>query len=165
MSIVTLDLSLTATGFCADRRSETWTTKLRGHERLQYIRDAVYASLVYEKPSCVFIEGFAFGAKGSSVYEIGGLGWMVRHLLWEFNVPYATVPPSSLKKYATGKGNANKDEMIAAAIRRFGFPGSDNNAADAWLLWHLANEHLGHPVVSVPKLQAEQAAKVEWTRR
>jgi hypothetical protein len=50
--------------------------------------------------------------------------------------------------------------MIAAAIRRFGFKGSDNNEADAYLLWCMARHAYGHPVARVPLVQSECVGKV-----
>ena len=46
------------------------------------------------------------------------------------------VPVGTVKRHATGKGNAGKDEMIAAARAR-GFSLADDNEADAIaiLLW------------------------------
>lgn len=47
---------------------------------------------------------------------------------------YKTVSPSELKKFATGKGNADKAKMIAAAKERW--PGreyTDNEADAAWV--------------------------------
>jgi Holliday junction resolvasome RuvABC endonuclease subunit len=51
-------------------------------------------------------------------------------------IPYEGVPVGTIKKYATGKGNANKDAMIDAARSR-GFSPADDNEADAIaiLLW------------------------------
>ncbi len=46
-------------------------------------------------------------------------------------VPYATVHTSTLKKWATGKGNAGKAEMIEAAKRLLGRKPIDDNEADA----------------------------------
>ena len=37
-------------------------------------------------------------------------------------VPFQGVPVATIKKFATGKGNANKDEMVAAVCSRFGCP-------------------------------------------
>lgn len=53
-------------------------------------------------------------------------------------VPYEGVPVGTIKKHATGKGNANKDAMIAAARVR-GFSPADDNEADAIaiLFWAL----------------------------
>ena len=52
-------------------------------------------------------------------------------------IPYQGIPVGTIKKYATGKGNAKKPEMIAAAQARW--PNQrilDDNQADA--LWILA---------------------------
>lgn len=160
--IIALDLSLTATGFCEGQRIEVWRTKLKGHQRLDYILGAVQAATSHGAP-LVFIEGFSFGSKGSSLYEIAGLGYLVRHHLWLQGIPFGIVAPSTLKKYATGKGNAGKPDMLDAAIRRFDYQGPpDDNAVDAFLLWHLANQHLGHPLVSVPKNQIPAPDKIAW---
>ncbi len=51
-------------------------------------------------------------------------------------IPYAGIPVGTIKKHATGKGNANKDAMIAAAVAR-GFAPVDDNEADALALLHL----------------------------
>ncbi len=45
-------------------------------------------------------------------------------------VPYQGVPVGTIKKHATGKGNANKAAMIAAARTR-GYSPADDNEADA----------------------------------
>ena len=50
--------------------------------------------------------------------------------------PYEGVPVGTIKRYATGKGNADKAAMIAA-MRARGFAPADDNEADALalLLW------------------------------
>jgi hypothetical protein len=45
-------------------------------------------------------------------------------------IPYRGVPVATIKRHATGKGNANKDAMMAAARAR-GFSPTDDNEADA----------------------------------
>ncbi len=52
-------------------------------------------------------------------------------------IPYQGVPVGTIKKHATGKGNASKDDMIAAVIKR-GFNPADDNEADALALLHWA---------------------------
>lgn len=52
-------------------------------------------------------------------------------------IPYQGVPVGTIKKHATGKGNASKDDMIAAVIKR-GFSPADDNEADALALLHWA---------------------------
>ena len=54
-------------------------------------------------------------------------------------IPYQGVPVGTIKKHATGKGNASKDEVIAA-VRARGHTPSDDNEADALALLHWAVE-------------------------
>lgn len=66
-------------------------------------------------------------------------GGLLGHLTaWceEHGVPYSGEPVGSIKKYATGKGNANKEAMIEA-VKSWGFSPKDDNEADALALLHL----------------------------
>ena len=60
--------------------------------------------------------------------------WCERH-----QIPYQGIPVGTIKKHATGKGNASKDEMVAAA-RALGHAPVDDNEADAIALLYLAIE-------------------------
>ena len=56
-------------------------------------------------------------------------------------VMYIGFSAATIKKFATGKGNAKKPQMIAAAELRFDFPVIDDNHADAlWILEFARNE-------------------------
>ena len=57
-------------------------------------------------------------------------------------IPYAGVPVGTIKHHATGKGNAPKQAMIAAA-RAHGFSPADDNEADAIAILHWAIETRG----------------------
>lgn len=136
MNIVALDLSLTETGWAGNDGYGTWPSKrLRGHERLDFIM-ANLEDILPRPTHAVFIEGFSFGSKGRAIYEIGGLGYLVRHQLWKWGVPYCEVPPSTLKKWATSNGRATKFDMIDGA-RMNGYVGKNDNEADAYLLWQM----------------------------
>lgn len=58
------------------------------------------------------------------------------------NIPYEGVPVGTIKRFATGRGNADKQAMIEAA-RKAGFDPSDDNQADAigLLRWAIAQTH------------------------
>lgn len=58
-------------------------------------------------------------------------------------IPYQGVPVGTIKKHATGKGNAGKDEMMAA-MRARGFAPEDDNEADALaiLVWAIATQEV-----------------------
>lgn len=75
------------------------------------------------------------GVDAAHVY--GGLlatltAWCEHH-----NLPYQGVPVGTIKKHATGKGNASKDEVIQS-MRALGHPVTDDNEADALALLHWA---------------------------
>ena len=61
--------------------------------------------------------------------------WCERHA-----VPYLGVPVATIKRHATGKGNASKDEVIKA-VRARGHAPTDDNEADALALldWAISN--------------------------
>ena len=66
-------------------------------------------------------------------------------------------------KYGTGKGNANKGQMLEAASKRSGldFDG-DNNRADAWWLRALALDAYGEAIVEMPALNRSVIGSVTW---
>jgi len=49
------------------------------------------------------------------------------------------VPPMTLKKYAAGKGNAKKQEMLLQIYKRWGLEFNDDNAADSYALARLVS--------------------------
>ena len=67
-------------------------------------------------------------------------GWLAVLQVWceENSIAYQGVPVGTIKRFAAGKGNADKVAMIAA-IRERGFESADDNEADAIaiLLWAL----------------------------
>jgi crossover junction endodeoxyribonuclease RuvC len=52
-------------------------------------------------------------------------------------IPYQGIPVGTIKRFITGKGNANKLEMIEV-IKALGYRPTDDNEADAIALLHLA---------------------------
>jgi Holliday junction resolvasome RuvABC endonuclease subunit len=63
----------------------------------------------------VFIEDYSYGSKGR-VFHIAENGGVCKYLLWKNNIKYEAIPPTVIKKFATGKGNADKQKMQDAFI-------------------------------------------------
>lgn len=61
----------------------------------------------------VYLEGYAMGAKGL-VFNIAECTGLLKHKLWDFGVGFEIVAPPTVKKHATGKGNADKEAMFKA---------------------------------------------------
>lgn len=77
----------------------------------------------------VVIEGISYGSsiKTKSIFDLAGLNYMIRYKLItsdmkHLNLSIAT--PSNIKKYATGKGNANKESIMT--IFKYIFPEMEN---------------------------------------
>ena len=68
------------------------------------------------------------GVDAAHVY--GGLIATLTTWCEHHNIAYQGVPVGTIKKHATGKGNAGKAEVIAA-MRALGHPVTDDNEADA----------------------------------
>lgn len=79
------------------------------------------------------------GTDAAHIY--GGLLAILTKWCEQHSIPYQGVPVGTIKKHATGRGNAKKDEMIAAA-KSWGFNPKDDNEADALALlrWRLAQK-------------------------
>lgn len=142
-----LDLSLTATGIALpDGTTRTIRPRTVGVERLTEICDRIAMRLATPPaPLVAVVEtpfvSAKFMATGMRLAELGGV---VRVMLYRSRVPFLDVAPAALKKWATGDGNASKDKMITAA-RAHGADVADDNQADAWWLWALAQARYDAP--------------------
>lgn len=172
--IVGLDLSLTATGVADITRgapSTVRTIKSKGAKdatlgdrsvRLHNLAaDILTASCIAD---VVVIEQPAYNQTGGSHHDRSGLWWLVVDGLAFEPLRMVEVTPQAVKKYATGKGNASKDEVLAAVVRRYpNVEVANNNEADALVLAAIGARLNGHPIEeSLPKANLDALAKVRW---
>jgi Holliday junction resolvasome RuvABC endonuclease subunit len=160
MKATGLDLSMTATGLAyGEGPVYTHTVKTTGTKdgRLAVIKNQVVSRA--EGSALVLIEGFL--NKSFSAGITGMVHGAVRTGLIEAGIPYATFPPTSLKKYATGSGTADKTAMALAAFKRGGVEFKDDNQCDAWWLWVACMDFLESPVFSLPATQRDQLTKIK----
>ena len=61
-------------------------------------------------PDHIFIEGYSFSSTGK-VFNIAENCGILKYNIWKYGITYSVLPPSVVKKNATGKGNANKQLM------------------------------------------------------
>jgi Holliday junction resolvasome RuvABC endonuclease subunit len=162
-AIIAFDLSLRATGVAhPDGGTHRITTKHTGPARLAELRNAILGCATIPWADLVVLEGLALRANGGGHAELAGLHYLVRVGFWEREQAYVVVSPATLKKYATGRGNAGKDEVLAAAIRRLGYEGTSHDEADALFLRHLALDGLGCAQVVMPELHRSALKKIPW---
>lgn len=170
MNLLALDLSLRSTGWAtnvakprADRAGVFGAGYETGLARLASLRDDCLALVRHAAADLVLLEGIAYAAKGAMHAEICGLHFAVQLALWEAKVPTLLIPPATLKKFATGKGNVDKAVVLTEAVRRLGYTGSDHNVADAlWLLQAGLSHYQLDGQVHLPAKQREALAALHW---
>lgn len=117
--------------------SGVWDLSSRRHEGggMRYVRARrAFAELLKTfKPEAVGYEEVRRHRGVSAAHVYGGIVAVIVSECEEAGVPYAGQPVGTVKKLATGKGNANKAAMIAAAEERWDVQMADDNEADA--LW------------------------------
>jgi len=135
--ILALDIA-TKTGWATNTSSGTWELKPnRGEsEGMRVVRFKAKVKeiitlegihlVVYERPA---------GMHKSSIMVASEMVGVLKDLCEGLKINYASYSASEIKKFATGKGNANKEAMVSAAVKHFSIPIMDDNHADAlWLL-------------------------------
>lgn len=158
--VVGVDLSLTATGIAGLVGGTTIRTDAAHpiESRLQAIRNRV--SELAAHAELVVIEDFVTRSPAAST--LGMVHGIVRVRLREDGIPFVLVPPATLKKYVTGKGNAKKDDMRMETFKRFGLEFNDDNQCDAHGLRAMALDAYGHPLAEMPAVNRAALEKVQW---
>lgn len=146
------------------RKGKTTESLPQRHERINTLVEQVLETIrqLDVTPDLVAIEGPSHGNVTGSHHDRSGLWWQLVIRLREAGYEVVEITPTQVKKYATGKGNAGKPEVMAAAIRRYlDVPISNDNEADAWVLAAMAARLIGEPIEeALPKVNLEAMAKV-----
>lgn len=149
-----LDQSLTGFALTAMHTLEpekhlTWVYKspYKNIERLVDIRQWLTDNLTYLDDkftiSDIAMEGTVLLSHSALI--LGELSATVRLAIYDYfdegdhrRYPLR-VPPLTLKRFATGKGNSKKQEMLLQIYKRWGVEFNDDNAADAYALARLVS--------------------------
>lgn len=115
----------------------------------------------FEGVDLVSMEDLAFSVRGDGAFVLPWIWGRVLDLCEKYDVPVIIVAPSQIKKYATGKGNCGKDEVLARMIRSFPSVNITNdNEADATTAGLIGCRRLGFPVDHITQARAEVMAKI-----
>lgn len=108
----------------------------RGWPRVQLIAQNIGQTIELWKPDLAIIEHYALGMRKSpdSIITLIEIGTVIRCALAVAGVPWLEVNPSTLKKWTTGKGNADKAAMGVAVKQRWGFVSPSDDVVDAFAL-------------------------------
>lgn len=165
MNILGVDLSLTSTGISANGKTGIITTPAKGSERLSIISLAILDAVIENSIQLVAIEGYSFASRNSQAHSIGELGGVVRTRLWERNIPYVDIPPTCRAKFATGRGNAAKTEVMSSVSAKTGLVFSGKGAddmCDAWILEEMCRTRIGISAYTWSAIQLSALDKIDW---
>ena len=152
MKILALDLGTKCGYAFSDGQSGVWNFKPSTHEtageRYRKFWGAIESAIKLTGVTFIVYEEVHahIGVEASHVY--GAFVGILQALCLNNKIEYKGVPVQTIKKHATGNGNAKKDDMIVAATLKFSKVNViDDNHADALHLLdyaisclHLQNE-------------------------
>ncbi len=146
MRIIGLDLSTKRVGFAGPESGDLFSISAhagaedpyrRLHELGRELERAIRLRPPF--PDLVVLEGYSLGGPGIlSKIRLGEVGGIVRTRLFEMDVRFVDVTPSSLKRFATGNGNAKKEQMVSRAIELGARGNVNDDEADAFHLRRMA---------------------------
>lgn len=140
---VGIDLSLQKTAVVALHPGGVWwrlhKPALKEMEAGAIERLAVHRALLHDffdsipEPEMTCLEGYAFG-RAAQNHQVGELGGTARLVLYDRGMAAKAVvlPPATLKKFVTNKGNAQKNVVLREVYRVWGFEALDDNVADGY---------------------------------
>ena len=167
LTVVALDVSLTCTGVAGTGWTDRIRTKLRGDERLTYLETEIVSFI--RCADMVVMEGPSFGHSGPRFHEdLTGLRVLVRRYCHRHGIPYGVVPPSNLKLYTAGRGNATKGEVRSAIADRYGVHTEGvgrYDMADAYGALAAAYDWLGAQLAPVPARNWKALDGCAWPDR
>jgi len=149
LPIAAIDPSLTSTGVCVgttndDLQINCVGSKPRGKTVLDRIRRyegliaGILAHVDAVRPRLILIEEYAYSKNMGAQMYLGEFGGLLRYHLVDYTPHVIEVTASCLKKFATGKGNAPKDVVMAHVAQRYGRLFNNNDEADAFVLFQMA---------------------------
>jgi crossover junction endodeoxyribonuclease RuvC len=103
-----------------------------GFQRLQSIATEVERTIKVWEPDFAVIEGYAFCRNIDSFIRIVEVGTAIKQVLFNLKIPWVEVPPTTLKKWVTGKGHAKKEQMAESAKERWLFVSKNSDIIDAY---------------------------------
>lgn len=168
MRVLGIDPS-TRTGYCVlssdngsvevEAHGEIHHAKAKGIERVQLIGQDISEILARRLPNIVVIEGYGFANKHTLVTLVE-IGTVIRLRLTELGFAWGTCAPTQLKKFATGKGNANKQKVMLEVFKHWAFEGTDNEV-DAFVLAAIAL-YAADPTLTPKVTGARRDAAGDW---
>lgn len=166
IKLMGVDLSLTSTGISIAGETFAINPRTKGIERLVEVSTRIVELATTYNPNAIILEGYSFGSKFTRAHAIGELGGCVKVALYQAGFHIVEVPPTCRAKFATGRGNASKIDVLLAIRRLSGieFLGSSgDDECDAWVLEQMGMAVLDESPYNWSETQLSALDKINWT--
>ena len=133
-------------GWASKNSSGVWDFTTRKDEssgmKMLRFRSKLKEVCALEEINLIVYERVA-GFHKSAIIHAAKMVAIIESFCEENGIEYKAVSATEVKKFATGKGNANKDKMVEAARLKLGYLGTDDNEADALWIYQIVKHELG----------------------
>lgn len=127
---------------------------LTGTPRIRYTRDALREFVQGCSDLSAAVEGPAVYAVNQAD-KLGQLRGALLLFLEDYPAPTIVVPPSTVKKFATGNGGASKERMVESAEDLWNLKMTDDEADAAWLSFIAYANFSTEPLHALTRAQIE----------
>lgn len=141
--VLGIDPSLTSSGFVVLLDTDmvermAFQSKRSGVPRLLEIEQKAVDLINKYAPSMIAIETCFAGIRGGTAIALGELSGILRTAIYRKGNGWIDVAPAQVKKFATGKGVADKDQMLMQVYKRWSIEFRTHDEADAYVLAQIA---------------------------
>lgn len=124
-------------------------------ERYDKVSELFIDILKKHKVEEVLMEGYSYGSSAGLVFQIAENTEVFKYKMYKSQIPFEVVPPTSVKKHFSGRGNSNKGMMYLSfkkiapycfhnAIGEMKIPDDVGNPVsdmiDAYAIWKMLEE-------------------------
>ena len=145
-SIVGIDYSMTSPAICVLTKNHMaftyWTTRKKSEckieldgcsiegilfdykdkvdeERFHYLAEEIFEKSMVTWPDHIALEDYSYASTGRA-FQIGENGGVLKNRFYKNGFNLTKIAPTQIKKFATGKGNADKEMMQTSFIEDTG---------------------------------------------
>jgi crossover junction endodeoxyribonuclease RuvC len=163
-TVMACDPSLTGCAFATSDGATLFENELKSKAakgiratlaRFRNLADPIVAEAEAKRPALLVVEGQSFGSMGGAAFDRAGFRWILYDRIAPHVGRVIEVAPTTLKKFACGKGNGDKSAVVSALANRYKRSFKSDNEADCFALLQMGLCLTG---VLEPETQAQREA-------
>jgi Holliday junction resolvasome RuvABC endonuclease subunit len=164
-SIVGLDLSYRASGVAIrDKKEYVFCVEIprKRTDNVLFVIDQIVKGIIPNliKGDQLIVEDYAFSHSASGIKNVS-VGSVIRFLSWKVTGNHPVlVSPTTLKKFATGKGKSKKEHMLLALSKQTGKEFETSDEVDAWFLSEIGMYIAGNSILKGAQARKQALERV-----